>query len=128
MTKPDKEEIRRMNRRAYVDSARGVTKVVLGDDEWQVEFNVANSMDAKKNILNGDYHLRNVATAVIDDNVLAIRKKLKQLSMAVVAIYASAERQKGFQIYDKDVRDKTDELAYEIQLIKAYGLGVKEAE
>ncbi|QNM43721.1 hypothetical protein [Shouchella clausii] len=119
---PDKEAIRRMNRRAYVDAARGVTKVILGDDEWQIEFKVDNSMDAKKAILDGDYQLKNVCPAVIDDNVIAIRKKLAELSAKLVALYESAERAEVFWLYDKGTRSKTDEIAYEIKHIQSYGL------
>lgn len=119
---PDKEAIRRMNRRAYVDAARGVTKVILGDDEWQIEFKVDNSMDAKKAVLDGDYQLNNVCPAVIDDNVIAIRKKLAELSAKLVTLYDSAERAEVFFLYDKETRNKTDEIAYEIKHIQSYGL------
>lgn len=123
---PDKEAIRRMNRRAYVDAARGVTKVIFGDDEWQIEFNVGSSTDAKKNILNGDYHLKDVSPAIIDVNVIAIRNKLAELSAKLVALYDSAERAEVFFLYDKGTRSKTDEIAYEIKDIQSYGL--KEGE
>lgn len=119
---PDKEEIRRMKRRAYVDAARGVIKVIIGDDEWQIEFKVTNSMDAKKNILNGDYLLKNVTQAVIDDNVRSTREKLAQLSASVVSIYETAEHQEGFNLFSTETRKKTDELAHEIQLIQSYGM------
>lgn len=112
-----------MSRRAYVDQERGITKVILGDDEWQLEFKVVSATDAKKCIPNGDYSLKDVMPAVIDSNVLTIRSKLAQLSASVVAVYKSAERQEGFHLYDKETRDKTDRLAHEIQLIQLYGLG-----
>ncbi|NYV67590.1 hypothetical protein HYI36_20130 [Bacillus sp. Gen3] len=121
-TIPDKEEIRRMNRRAYVDNARGVTKVVLGDDEWQVEFKITNAIEAKKKIVAGEFEIKNVVPSVIDENVLNIRKELTRLSLEIVEIYEKAPKKPGFVRYDTSTVRQTNKIAYEIMNIKTYGL------
>lgn len=120
--KPDKVQIRRMSRKAYVDPIRGITKVILGKDEWQIEFKLIDAFDAKRKIPAGEYSLNDIVPAEIDENVLRIREECARLSAEIVSIYGDADRLGGFYIYDRDVRLKTDMLAYEMMQIKKNGI------
>lgn len=122
MTTPDKEQIKRMNRRAYVDRQHGKTKVIFGDDEWQIEFKLINAIEGKKKIATGEFEVKNVVPAEIDVNVQNIRNELARLSMELVAIYEKAPKKSGFVKYDVSTKNQTDKIAYEMMNIKTYGL------
>lgn len=122
MRLPSKPDIMAMSRRAYVDKARGVTKVIFGDDEWQIVLKCLDGSDAKSRIGVGTFDMELIEPAVIDENVLAIREELRRLGAKITEIYGRAERRDAFRMYDRGVTQKTDAIAYDITGILRSGI------
>lgn len=121
IAKPSINDFKAMQRRAYVDNVAGNTKVIFGKDEWQIVFNLTSAIEAKRRIANGDFSVKNVEPAVIDDNVLAIRAELNRLEAQLSELYANEPKQEGFLQYSAEFRRKTDSIAYTITNVLTCG-------
>ena len=119
-----KDQIKNMPIRHYVDKTTGTVKLIFGKDEWQMVVKANCGKDARLLIHFEKFKLSDIEPAVIDSNIIAIRKKLKKLSDKMLLIMKKASRinDGGINMYDADTRRKTTKISNEIMSIKQNGL------
>lgn len=120
--RPSKTELGRMSRRAYVNEAIGITKVIFGNDEYEVVYNDLNGIEAQNLVSRASYDINDVKPAVIDGYIVRIREKQRELGENIVDILNKTDKQVGMYHYSAEVRNETMAIAHEITSIKTYGL------
>lgn len=119
-----KDQIKRMSIRHYVNRATGTVKLIFGKDEWQMVVKANCGKDARLLIHFEKFNPSDLEPAVIDSNILTIRKRLKELSDEMLLIMEQAPRinDSGINMYDAETRRKTTKISNEIMSIKQNGL------